>query len=347
MATDVESTLGADDYDEFGLLHENAEELGLPFAGRPDLSRRYADLPEGGRLSYLRWGRADPEIVFLHGGGQNAHTWDSVALVLGRPAVAFDLLGHGRSSWRDDRDYGPWSNAEALGAVLPAVAPAAAVVVGMSLGGATLIRLAATFAQLCRRIVIVDVTPQVTDPERLPKGADLGAVALISGPPTFDSFEEMAAGAVALSPNRPAAAVRRGVRHNARRLPDGRWGWRYDLFAPRAPAPGALPAGGEGRRDQSDLRPLWDDVSLICAPTLLVRGGDSRFVHDSDVAEFRRRVPSLRDTVVGGAGHAVQSDQPLELAGLIRSFAGLADAKDAAPVADGKVATSSEGFRGR
>ncbi|MCM3883685.1 alpha/beta fold hydrolase [Frankia sp. R82] len=323
MATDVESTLGADDYDEFGLLHENAEELGLPWAGRPDVSRGFADLPDGGRLSYLRWGRAEPEIVFLHGGGQNAHTWDSVALALGRPALAFDLPGHGHSSWRDDRDYGPWRNADALGAVLPALAPEAIAVVGMSLGGATTIRLAATRPRLCRHVVIVDVTPQVTEPDRMPKGADLGTVALISGPPTFDSFEEMVAGTAALSPNRPAAAVRRGVRHNARRLPDGRWGWRYDLFGPRA-ARGAGAVGRQDGRDPADLFPLWDDVDAITAPTLLVRGGDSRFVHDSDIVEFRRRLPSLRDAVVTGAGHAVQSDQPLELTRLIREFVGAA-----------------------
>ncbi len=36
-------------------------------------------------------------MVFLHGGGQNAHTWDTVILGLGVPALAIDLPGHGRS----------------------------------------------------------------------------------------------------------------------------------------------------------------------------------------------------------------------------------------------------------
>ena len=43
------------------------------------------------------WGDAEPELVFLHGGAQNAHTWDTVALALGRPLVAIDLPGHGHS----------------------------------------------------------------------------------------------------------------------------------------------------------------------------------------------------------------------------------------------------------
>ena len=155
----------ADDYDEFSLLPENAEEWGLPaiFLRRRRQVYHHADAQD---LSYIRWGTDDPEVVLLHGGGQNAHTWDTVVLALGRPAVAIDLPGHGHSSRRPDPNYGPWLNAEAVAGAMGAVAPAASVVVGMSLGGATLIRLAATEPGLCQQAVIVDVTPQVNDPSR-------------------------------------------------------------------------------------------------------------------------------------------------------------------------------------
>ncbi len=70
-----------------------------------------------------------------------------------------------------------------------------------------------------------------------------------------------------------------------------------------------------------DFTPLWEDVSAITSPTLLVRGGLSPFVRDEDIAEMRRRLPSLEVVVVEEAGHAVQSDRPLVLAELIRGFA--------------------------
>src|ERR1700744_5165546 len=105
----------------------------------------------------------------------------------------------------------------------------------MSLGGATTIRLAAQYSDLFERAVIVDVTPQINDPSRQLTTAERGTVSLIAGAPIYESFNEMADAAVALSPNREAEGVRRGVRHNARRLDDGRWMWRYDLFGP---APG-------------------------------------------------------------------------------------------------------------
>jgi pimeloyl-ACP methyl ester carboxylesterase len=294
------------DYDEFGLLADNAAEAGLLFAGPPPVTRRDFDVAPDQTVSAIVWGDAEPQLVLLHGGGQNAHTWDTVALALGRPLIAIDLPGHGHSGRRPDRNYGPWRSADAVAAVIDQAAPNATAVAGMSLGGLTAIRLAASRPDLVRRLVTVDATPQVGEATRTMSQADRGAVALVAGPPVFESFEAMAAAAIAASPNRPRTAVERGVRHNSVELPDGTWTWRYDMFE--------LPSR------QFDFAPLWDDVSAISAPVMLVRGGDSKFVTDDAVAEFRRRQPGLRLEIVPGAGHAVQSDQPLELTRLIQEF---------------------------
>jgi pimeloyl-ACP methyl ester carboxylesterase len=310
--TSVEDTLGSDDYDEFALLYQNAAEWGIPFDRPPVVARLSFELDSGQGLSYLRWGEGEPQLVFLHGGAQNAHTWDTVLLALGQPSVAVDLPGHSHSDRRADRNYGPWEDAEAVAALMADVASRARCVIGMSLGGATTIRLAARQPQLCRRAVLVDVTPQINDPSRNLTTAERGTVSLIADPPMYDTFEEMADAAVALSPLRAASGVRRGVRHNATRLEDGRWTWRYDLFGPEP---------GEGASRWVDFTPLWEDVSAIAVPVLFVRGALSPFVRDGDIEEMRRRQPSLEIAVVDDAGHAVQSDRPLELASLISRFA--------------------------
>jgi pimeloyl-ACP methyl ester carboxylesterase len=296
-----------DHYDEFGMLGDNAAEVGLVLSTPPRVTRTSFTLAGGQTVSALAWGDAPPELVLLHGGGQNAHTWDTVALALRRPLLAVDLPGHGHSGRRQDRDYGPWRNAEAVASVIERAAPAARGVVGMSLGGATAIRLAATRPDLVRRVVIVDVTPNSGVRSRTMTAAERGAVALVSGPPVYESFEAMAAAAVAASPGRRRSAVERGVRHNARRLPDGRWTWRYDLFGER---PAAV----------ADHTGLWADVSAIIVPVLLVLGADSPFTGEQDVAEFLRRLPAARVETVPDAGHAIQSDQPLALAALIENF---------------------------
>ena len=290
---------------EFDSLTEAAGELGLDPGVVPPTERRDVDLGDGQHLSLIQWGGTDPELVFLHGGAQNAHTWDLVALGLGRPALALDLPGHGHSSWREDKDYGPFRNAEAVAAVIEKHAPDARGVVGMSLGGLTAIRLAAARPELVRRALLVDVTPGSADAVAAMSAVQRGAVALASGPRTFDSLDDMVNAAVKASPRRPASAVRRGVIHNSRQLPDGTWAWRYDLPA---------------RRSVEEMSGLWDDVDRLAMPVLLVRGGESGFVTDDDLAEAQRRLPSLRVETVPGAGHAVQSDQPAALTRLVREF---------------------------
>ena len=95
------------DYDEFGLFHENAAEYGLPFDRPPTVRRVFAEVGPGPRrLSALVWQDRDPELVLLHGGSQNAHTWDTVAMALDRPLVAIDLPGHGHSDGPGDRPEG-------------------------------------------------------------------------------------------------------------------------------------------------------------------------------------------------------------------------------------------------
>ena len=89
-----------DDYDEFGMLGDNAAEAGLALTAPPRVTRTSFTLAGGQTVSALAWGDAEPELVLLHGGGQNAHTWDTLALALGRPLLAVDLPGHGHSGRR-------------------------------------------------------------------------------------------------------------------------------------------------------------------------------------------------------------------------------------------------------
>src|SRR5690349_10310388 len=121
-------------YDEFALFHENAEEFGLPFAKPPGVRRVATALDDGRQISSLVWGEGAPEIALLHGGAQNAHTWDTVALALGRPLVCIDLPGHGHSDAPADGSTHVLRNARDVAAAVGALAPRAKGVVGMSLG---------------------------------------------------------------------------------------------------------------------------------------------------------------------------------------------------------------------
>jgi pimeloyl-ACP methyl ester carboxylesterase len=292
------------DYDEFGLFAENAAEAGLPWSGPPRVRRFSVDIGAGRQVSGLRWGDGEPELVLIHGGAQNAHTWDTVALALDRPLVAVDLPGHGHSDWWSGQGYTLRRLAEAVATVVDGVASRAAAIVGMSLGGLTALALAAHRPDLVRRLVLVDVTPGTADHP----GKTAAIVAFVNGPTDFGSFEEILDRTVEHNPTRSIASLRRGILHNARAREDGRWIWRYDRLRPT--------------EDGSfDFGALWDDVSAVRAPLLLVRGARSPVVDDADVAELLRRQPQAQIQVVDGAGHSIQGDRPLELAALIRDFA--------------------------
>ena len=292
--------------DEFALLRENAEEYGVPWSGPPRVRRDRVPLPSGRSLSALIWGDAAPRVVLLHGGAQNAHTWDTVALALGLPLVALDLPGHGHSDWRPRHDYAPPILAEDVAIAVAALAPRADLVVGMSLGGLTALCLAAQHPEQVRRLGIVDVTPGTDHAKAEP------IVNFVSGPEHFASFEEILERTIRFNPGRSRASLRRGVIHNAKALPDGRWVWRYDRIRDWG--------RGDGTPATADFKPLWSEVDAVRAPILLVRGGRSGVVGDEDVAEFLRRQPRTRVEVVEGAGHSVQGDRPLELAALLRDF---------------------------
>src|SRR5439155_25537248 len=142
MGRTMVSDLERDDYDEFQFLRFHADWAGLRWEASPRVARGDADAGGGQRISFLHWAGDDPELVLLHGAGQNAHTWDTFAMALSRPLLAIDLPGHGRSDWRDDRNYWPDANAAAVATVLERRAPAAHAIGGLSLGGPTALRLA-------------------------------------------------------------------------------------------------------------------------------------------------------------------------------------------------------------
>jgi esterase len=317
----VSDTAGpASHYDEFGLFQENIAEFGLDVA-IPTVVRCDAELDDGRSISALTWGEPGAaEVVFVHGGAQNAHTWDTVALALGRPALAVDLPGHGHSSWRSDGAYSPANLADDVAAAIRQHAPKARLVVGMSLGGLTSMLLATRHPDLVQSLVMVDITPGVNQKKAK------AIIDFVNGPQSFTSFDDLLARTIEFNPTRSESSLRRGIVHNAHRVADGSWQWNYDRTNRLESSDSNDSSDSESSgMPESDVisdrarNPLWDDFASMTCPLTLVRGSLSPVVDDADVAEAKRLQPAMVVHLVDGAGHSVQGDRPVELAAIITS----------------------------
>jgi pimeloyl-ACP methyl ester carboxylesterase len=297
------------DYDELALVRENAVEFGLPFEP-PFLRRAAAVLADGRRLSALVWGSQPAEVVLLHGGGQNAHTWDTVALAMGRSLVAIDLPGHGHSDEAATAPSMLETGAQDVAAAIEQLAPTARMVVGMSLGGLTAILLDGFLPFLIGKLVLVDILPD-QDPSALQR-----IRSFLQGPDSFDDIDQMTSRAVGLGTRRSAAAIRRGILHNTMPLPDGRLQWRHRRS-------GRLSILADPHEALRLNQHLWEVLAALAMPLMLVRGlADGSVVTLEHELRFRRLQPTARVEHIPDAGHSIQGDQPLALARLLADFLG-------------------------
>ena len=144
---------------------------------------------------------------------------------------------------------------------IDALAPDAAAVVGMSLGGLTAIALAASRPELVRRLVLVDITPGV-DRDKAKAITDF-----VRGPATFASFDEILARTIEHNPTRTEASLRRGILHNAEQLDDGSWRWRY-----RRHDDASAPDGFASDEEIDATARLWEALGGVAVPVMLARG---------------------------------------------------------------------------
>lgn len=286
------------DYDEFALFHENLSEWGLDVA-IPHVQRFFVAVDGLRQLSGLRWGDEPLALVLVHGGAQNAHTFDTVALALDRPLLALDLPGHGHSDPSPYPHSAVASHANDVIHALEQLLVGPLPLVGMSLGGLCSILVAAQRPDLVSSLTLVDITPGV-NAHKAKHITDF-----VNGPKTFDDFESMLARTKEHNPTRSVSSLRRGILHNALQRDDGTWVWRHQQHAP---SPLSAPDAGD----------LWERIGSLTMPVTLLRAmGPGSVVDDEDEARLREVCPTATVVHVAHSGHSIQGDQPLEMAAIL------------------------------
>ncbi|GAA3926598.1 alpha/beta hydrolase [Microbacterium soli] len=288
------------DSSEFRYLPAQAAGLGTDV---PSTRRVTTSLPDGRTLSALRFGSAKPEVTLLHGAGLNAHTWDTVNLLLGRPSLAIDLAGHGDSSWRPDLDYSPASLAPDVALAIAQQTSGPQVLIGHSLGGLTAAVVAARHPELVRELILVDIVP----------GLDTDAAPSILREfyqvTDFASRDEAVDRAERFGFGGSREDTERGVFFNTRVREDGRVEWKHHFAQVIGRTFDALNTDSRASTAADDP---WAALAAVTAPVTLLRGTRG-FLQESDVAEFSRRLPDAVVRTVD-AGHNVQETDPASIA---------------------------------
>jgi pimeloyl-ACP methyl ester carboxylesterase len=264
----------------------------------------FVETPEV-RLRYLEWG--DPgqtPLLLLHGIGQTAHTWAYFATVMQGHfrVVAVDQRGHGDSSWAMDGDYSPPAHGRDLDAFIEKLKLEDFALVGFSMGGRNAMWLTDRHAMKIRRLVIVDAGPE------RPHSAGSQARQFMSGPDVLGSVEDFVERAIRFNPRRSRETLRESLLHNLRRLPDGKWTWKYD------------PVLRQPNRRMSPAGDLWPVLAKIACPTLIVRGAESPALPSEQAARMAEVIPDARMVTISAAGHTVMGDNPMEFEAKVKPF---------------------------
>jgi pimeloyl-ACP methyl ester carboxylesterase len=260
------------------------------------------------RFHFLDWEAPEgaPPVVFLHGGGLNAHTWDLVCLALHHEyhCYALDQRGHGDTDWSPVGEYGREHHVQDIAAFIRQLGIDRPVVVGMSLGGLNTMAYAGGRNDLAG-VVLVDVGPEF---EIGPVGDLMDFMSAGTEPGPRQAFIDRA---LRFNRRRNRNLLETSVLRNIREDADGHWTWKYDPRAAITGTPDEVRAANLW---------LWDAVARITCPVLVVRGAESPIFTQPHAERLVGKLKDARLEVVQDAGHTVQGDNPAGLIRVLRPF---------------------------
>ena len=253
---------------------------------------------DGVHLRALTWGkRSQPVVVFLHGGGANAHWWDHLAEPLSEQyrVVALDFRGHGDSDHPRDLMVGAFNHD--LEALLTHLGPPPIALVGHSMGGHVALDHAAHHPET-RSAVLIDILRGASKRSR--RSARLALTLRRTYATRADAVRRFRFFPPA--PEAPEALRAAIAEHSVQREPDGRYGFAFDprwFSIPSRPRP---------------------ELSSVRCPTLIVRGVESELLTREGARALVDELPRGCLAEIAGAGHQTHLENPDAVLAALRNF---------------------------
>lgn len=240
-----------------------------------------------------------PPLVILHGLFGTSDNWATLAKQFAESytTILIDLRNHGRSFHRDTMSYEEM--AEDILEFLDKEWIHQAWLLGHSMGGKVAMRLALDHPHRFSRLMVVDIAPKA-----YPGGHEQIFEALQSI--DLRQLEDRTAAQHQLEQTIPDKGVIQFLLKNLHREKDGTFQWKMNLKVIVEAYPSIL-AGITATHPYA-------------APACFVRGGNSRYILDSDFEEIKTLFPASEVATIPQSGHWVHAEQPKLFSEAVYSF---------------------------
>jgi pimeloyl-ACP methyl ester carboxylesterase len=253
--------------------------------------------------------RGRTPILLMHGANYfDSYDWIGVAeaLATDRAVASFDKRGFGETGWSPSKDYSVDANMGDILAVLAELKWERPIVAGHSASGRLCISFAANFPDKISRLVVVDSgLAREEGGARSPTGnpplvfdtveAAMAHFAKLSNPPRIAHDRERAL----------AALVKVEKGYMLKRDPDFQ---------------NTNPQGEGANLPQRARRDVWQELSAVKCPIMIVRGLRSDRYTPEIIARINRDYPAIEWATVDSQ-HDVAAQAPQALVAAIRKFA--------------------------
>ena len=264
----------------------------------------------GLRINYFEWkGRGRRPLVLMHGLRDYAYYWQDCAnrLLDDFHVYTFDQRGHGESE-RAPGGYLVWALAADLAAFVDAVGLEEFDLAGLSLGSRCSMAYARDNWQRLGHLVLMDMGPQMAKVGARGLKADMTAKANV--PPSSFAHEDALAFFGGQWPSLDEPSLQRLVQNALVQGEDGLYSYRYDRRLADITTKAAIP----------EINYLWDSLTRVQCPTLVMRGEHSPILDEEISARMVESLPDGRLYVFEDTGHSLPRLRPERFSEVLRTF---------------------------
>lgn len=229
-------------------------------------------------------------LIIIHGFLGMSDNWKSFGSLYaaeGFQVHMLDLRNHGKSFHSDEFNYSVMSNDILEYCQHHNLSKIS--IIGHSMGGKVAMLFATTYPEIVEKLIVADIGPKYYAPHHDDILAGLNAVDF-STKPDRTQVEEI------LYPFIPDFGTRQFLMKNLYWVEPGQLAFRFNLpvFNAKIESIGeALPEGNHFDK-----------------PTLFIRGGNSKYILDTDLSEIKKHFPIFELATIPNVGHWLHAENP-------------------------------------